>query len=480
MRYFLYARKSSDSEERQILSIEAQLSELKEFAAKEKLEIIASFEEAKTAKEPGRMKFAEMLDRMEHGEAEGILAWHPDRLARNSVDGGRIIYLLDIGKIENLKFPTFWFDNTPQGKFMLNLAFGQSKYYVDNLSENVKRGIRQKLREGTFPRGAPTGYVNNLRTKKIDVDPHQAPLIAKVFELYASGEHTLISIQQFLARSGIRSNRGFVLSISSVQSILKNPFYYGQFWFTGELHQGNHEPIIPKKLFDKVQQVMSNRGKKNRRRKHEFVFSGFLKCGSCGCAITAEQQKGHNYYRCTKKKQPCNEKYVREETLVELCRNILRKVSLPRSWADKMLTRLDQEKVEANSAAEPFAQNLLLQKVEIDRKLDKLLDLHIDGSVSSDDYRNKKQKLLDERAELQQQIDDFGQRKNNWLEPMREIILQSRQAKTLEKSDNISEIREFLKTIGSNFILRAKTVAFEPEKGWRAREAGEPFPAWQG
>src|SRR3989344_3569651 len=127
MKYFIYTRKSTDSEERQVLSIEAQFSELKEFAAKEKLEIVASFQEAQTAKEPGRTKFAEMLSFLQAGKADGIISWHPDRLARNSIDGGQIVYMLDTGKIKDLKFPTFWFESTPQGKFMLNIAFGQSK-----------------------------------------------------------------------------------------------------------------------------------------------------------------------------------------------------------------------------------------------------------------------------------------------------------------------------------------------------------------
>ena len=177
MKYVLYARKSTESEERQTLSIEAQLRELREFAAREQLEIVASLCEAKTAKEPGRTRFGEMLAMIERGDATGILSWHPDRLARNSIDGGRIIYLLDTGALKNLRFPTFWFESTPQGKFMLNIAFGQSKYYVDNLSENVKRGIRQKLHRGEWPALAPIGYVNDLKTKKIDVDPVRAPLV---------------------------------------------------------------------------------------------------------------------------------------------------------------------------------------------------------------------------------------------------------------------------------------------------------------
>ena len=143
-KFFLYARKSTDEPDRQILSIEAQVAELEEFAAKESLKIVSFVTESKTAKEPGRQKFAEVLKEIEDGKANGILSWHPDRLARNSVDGGKIIYLLDTGKLLDLKFPSFWFENTPQGKFMLSIAFGQSKYYVDNLSENIKRGHRQE------------------------------------------------------------------------------------------------------------------------------------------------------------------------------------------------------------------------------------------------------------------------------------------------------------------------------------------------
>src|SRR3989338_7509185 len=140
---FSLREKIAGIRKKQILSIEAQIIELRIFAEREKIEIVEEFIEAMTAKEPGRPIFNRMLERIEKREAQGILSWHPDRLARNSVDGGRIIYLIDTGIIQFLKFPTFWFEATPQGKFMLNIAFGQSKYFVDNLSENTKRGIRQ-------------------------------------------------------------------------------------------------------------------------------------------------------------------------------------------------------------------------------------------------------------------------------------------------------------------------------------------------
>ena len=480
MKYFIYTRKSTESEDRQVMSIESQLAELKEFAAKEKLEIVASYSEAQTAKEPGRKVFGEMLERICAGEASGILAWHPDRLARNSIDGGKIIYLLDTGRLADLKFPTFWFDSTPQGKFMLNIAFGQSKYYVDNLSENIRRGIRQKLRKGIWPAFAPLGYLNDPKTKMLVIDSMRAPLIRKMFELYANGEYTLLALTNYLAKAGLRSYRGNVLSVSCVQRLLQHKIYYGVFEYAGELHQGTHEPIISKKLFDQVQLVMANRGKKKRKRKHEFAFSGFAYCGNCGCLITAEKQKGYIYYRCTKKKQTCNEKYLREEVLVEQMKNVLQKVSVPKSWADKMLAGLECEKEAIRQESLAFVQNLQAQAIELERKMERLLDIYIDGGgISPEDYQAKKTKLLNKKLEIEQQIKDFEQSGNNWLEPVRQNILQSSQAKIVSLSSDKNQIREFLKNVGSNFKIHAKRLDFTPLAGWRARAAGEPFPDWR-
>ena len=164
MRYFIYARKSTDDKDRQILSIEAQLVELREYARRENITVVKELVEAKTAKKPGRPIFNDMLKKIERGHADGILSWHPDRLARNSVDGGKIIYLIDSGIVKDLRFPTYRFDDNTQGKFMLSIAFGQSKYYIDALSENIKRGIRLKLSKGIWPQWAP--IVRRKKTRK--------------------------------------------------------------------------------------------------------------------------------------------------------------------------------------------------------------------------------------------------------------------------------------------------------------------------
>ena len=171
--YILASLRTTKTDKSAVLA--DQLSELKDLALKEQLEVIDVFVEKQTAKIPGRPVFNEMIERMEKGEASGILAWHPDRLARNSVDGGKIIYLVDTGIISEMKFPTFWCDTTPQGKFMLSIAFSQSKYYVDNLSENIKRGKRNKVKDGIWPQMSPLGYINE--GGKIVVDISTAPLI---------------------------------------------------------------------------------------------------------------------------------------------------------------------------------------------------------------------------------------------------------------------------------------------------------------
>ena len=466
-KFFLYARKSTDEPDRQILSIEAQIAELKEFAQKEQLNIAQTFIESQTAKEPGRPIFNDMILQIEQGKAEGILSWHPDRLARNSVDGGRIIFLLDTGKIQALKFPTFWFEPTPQGKFMLNIAFGQSKYYVDNLSENVKRGLRQKVRRGEYPGVAPTGYLNNRLTKKMVPDPERFKLVQKIFKLYSTGNYSLKEVRNIITEAGLRSRNGKMLCVSNIQMILVNPFYYGAFKFNGEIYEGNHKPAITKKLFDKCQEVMKNKAHHTNRGVKSYAFRGLLKCGECNCSITAETQKGHNYYRCTKKKLPCSQKYVREESLNEQISSILQKVSLPDSWTKTMIAELDKEKDKTERADFSFVENLKSQIREYKDKLDKLLDLQLSGTISTEEYAEKKQKILNQKIEISERLRVFEKKGYSWLEPAKNFILASNEAKNAASGTDLVEKAEFLKKVGSNLVLADQNVKYFPRGAWK-------------
>ncbi len=491
MKYVIYARKSSEDEDRQILSIEAQLVELREFAAKEKLEIVAFFQEAKTAKEPGRIKFAEMLSFLEKGKADGILSWHPDRLARNSVDGGKVIHFVDKGYIKAMKFPCFWFEPTPQGKFMLQIAFGQSKYYIDNLSENVKRGLRQKIRLGEMVGIAPTGYLNDLATHKMVLDPERAPLIKKLFETYSTGNFNLKEVAKSAETWGLRSRKGKILVLSNIQYILKKPFYYGLICLNGEFFEGSHAPLISKKLFDRVQEIMIRKGKPRKVKGHNFPFLGFMKC-LCGCAITAEKKikksgRTYIYYRCTKKKGLCQEKhFLREKDLLKQINIFLQKVSLPSQDMEKVLTELKKDENLAKEQAKTDVQNLKLEIVELEQKLDKLLDLCLNGQLDKDEYALKKEKFLNLKVGFQEQIRDFEQKGLSWLEPAREFILSLNKADTLLGSDNYSEMTSFLKNIGSNHILQNRQLIFKPNSPYdliadppSGGEATLTFPDWR-
>jgi len=486
MKYIIYARKSTEEDDRQVLSIEAQLVELKEFAAKEKLEIVASLCEAKTAKEPGRIKFAEMLSLIEKGKADGIISWHPDRLARNSVDGGKIIHFVDRGLIKSLKFPTFWFEPTPQGLFMLNIAFGQSKYFVDNLRENVKRGLRQKIRNGVWPGWAPVGYLNNPKTRMIDVDKSKSLKVKKLFEFYATGEYTLKSLANWCKEKGLRGNLGKEIAIGNIQKILQNIFYIGLMKYGREIFEGQHKPLISKELFDKCQEVMSKRGKVQEIRKHNFAFLGLLKCASCGASITAEIQKGHNYYRCTKKKGPCQEKhYLREEQLTEQIKSFLQKVSLSSQDTKKVLAALETEQEQAKQQARSKIESLKEQLSQVETKLAKLLDVFLADALSTEEYAAKKQELMTQKVSLQEKITDFEQKGLSWLEPAREFVLSLNQAAKLVESENKKEMTTFLKNIGSNHILQNRQLIFSPKIPYNlvaepaeAGEANLTFPRW--
>src|ERR1035437_5168097 len=243
-KYFLYARKSTEDDDKQVMSIPAQLVELREFASRENLEILEEFQESKSAKSPGREVFGKMMMLIERGDANGVIAWHPDRLARNSIDGGRIIYAVDTSRIIALRFPTFWFEPTPQGLFMLQVAFGQSKYYSDNLSENTKRGMRQKLRRGEWLTKAPFGYTNNPKTRNLEPDMVKSRIIVKAYVEYSKGTYTLVSMAQFLSDHGITTKAGTPVGKASVKRILTNRAYLGFTLHHGEYFPGSFAPLL--------------------------------------------------------------------------------------------------------------------------------------------------------------------------------------------------------------------------------------------
>jgi site-specific DNA recombinase len=471
-KYFLYARKSTEDEERQVMSIEAQLAELAEFAKRENLEIIEKFIESKSAKKPGRKIFNEMVVKI-HASREpvGILSWHPDRLARNSVDGGQVIYLIDTQKIASLRFPTFWFEPTPQGLFMLQVAFGQSKYYSDNLSENVRRGIRQKLRRGEWPSKAPLGYVNNPKTRNIEPHPVKAKIIERAFEEFSDGKYTLESLGKRLAEFGLESKNRTPLAKATIQRMLTNVAYIGLIKHGNEIYEGNYKPILSRQLFEAVQKKLKERARpRHSKKRHDFPFVGLLHCGECGGMITAQFAKGnggiYRYYRCTKKFGSCSQPYIGENQLAEQLKSLLQTVVLRNDWVEKMLKQVDEWQKEGNQSSRTFVQNLEADLKTTQQKLDKLVSAYLDGDIEKEIYLEKKENLMKQKMSFLKQKEDFGQKRKNWVEPLREWIELNSEAEIRVKSQNYHELKQAVEKIGTNRLLLNRKVQMDFSEPW--------------
>ena len=474
-KYIIYCRKSTDEATKQVLSIESQVAELKEFAKSNNLFVTEIITESKTAKEPGREKFNSMLKSIEEGKANAILSWHADRLARNSVDGGKIIYFLDIGKIVDLKFPTFWFDNTPQGKFMLSIAFSQGKYYVDNLSENVKRGIRQKLRLGIWPLKAPFGYKNHPVTHKIVVDKKMSRLVSNCFTLFLN-EKSFVKISRYLAENKILGSKGKPLDLTRIRRTLTNKFYIGQFFYKGEWYKGTHKCFISKELFDTVQSEIK-KIEKHRIGGHRFAFTGLARCAECGAAITAEihhkYYKGTDrcadyiYYRCTKKLGKCNQKYISEVNFKSEVKKIISAVALPSSWQKDWQTWFEEDKKFESEQVFQKSHNFENEIKLLDQKVSRLTDGYISGDIDPEIYKIKKNEIFEEKQKIVEKIVVLKEKGGLWLEPFENFMLRAFQARKIASKNVVAEeLRSFAKSVGSNFILEGNSLHTDYKLGY--------------
>jgi DNA invertase Pin-like site-specific DNA recombinase len=333
LKYCLYARKSSESDERQAMSIDSQLAEMRSLAENEGLNIVIELEESHSAKDSGRRPlYNKLLKGLRDDEFNAILTWAPDRLSRNAGDLGAVVDLMDQGKLLHIRTYSQTFTNNPNEKFLLMILCSQAKLENDNKSINVKRGIRSKCEMGWRPGVAPLGYMNRAfnGVKDIVPDPERAELIVEAFKKTAYEGYSARRLKIWLDENGFTNRSGKPISVSQVLIILSTPFYYGKFqypeapdapWYTGA-----HKPLISKDLYDQVQ---LNRGfHKGLWGSKVFAFRGLLVCGRCGAEFTAQDKikklksgdyKRHVYYNCTRKIDPsCKEKYINETNLCVL------------------------------------------------------------------------------------------------------------------------------------------------------------------
>jgi site-specific DNA recombinase len=344
---FVYPRRSQDERNRQILSLPAQIRELRALGEREGIKIYQVLEESRSAKEPGRPVFNKMLDRIEHGEANAIFVWDIDRLYRNPVDEGRVRWMLQRGIIKEIRTPTRRFLPQDAG-LLMGVEGGRATDYIIRLAANVKRGIREKLMRGEYASGPkPLGYIYDKRRRNIVPDPKRASVVLRTFERYATGEYSLKQISALLFDQGIKSRTGKPWSNWSVAHVLNNRVYEGVMEWKDELFEGKYKLIMPRELFAKVQKVFKD---KTRPRKlktaHDFPFRGLFRC-SCGSMITAQFGRGHGgiyrYYRCTRKMSDCHESYVQEKIVMTQIVELLKPLAISNRAADGILGMIQKE-----------------------------------------------------------------------------------------------------------------------------------------
>ncbi len=415
-----------------------------------------------------------MLERIEKGEAEGIIVWHPDRLARNSVDGGRIIYLLDRNILKDLQFATFSFENNSQGKFMLSIIFGYSKYYVDSLSENVKRGNRAKVALGWRPSAAPIGYLNDKNTRTIIPDPARFDLVRRLFDLSMTGSYSLRALREETMRWGLRTLEhrrlgGSYLTISGIHRMLTNPFYTGVFLWNNQLHRGAHQAMVSMEEFERVRKLLRRPGKSTPK-KLDFPFTGLIRCGECGFMITAEIKTNrygsrYTYYHCSKRRLDyrCRQPSVRAEVLEEMIKKNIAAISLSSPIHDYLIRTLD----EADGLGEKQRQK---EKRSVEKAIQNTTDwqrnlqrLQIRGRISQEEFDREEQEIQKEKYRLQESLSQIEQDMERFeFEGMLNSF--SKQAISRFVQGDSCQKRLIVRAISSNTVLKDKILRIEARK----------------
>ena len=479
-KYILYARKSTESEDRQVASIESQISELRSIALRENLKIVDVLEESQSAKKLGRPIFAKMIERVLNGEANGILCWKLDRLARNFIDAGNIIDLLQRGAIQHIR--SFERSYYPQDNvLMMSLEFGVANQYSRDLAVNVTRGLKRKAEMGWYPVQPPLGYLNSKTKGKglndISKDPERFAIMRKVFDLMLTGTVTPPKILNIASDEwGLRTRKGKKLSRSNIYYLLTNPFYYGMFQFPrkgGPWYHGAHEPMITEEEYDRIQVLLGRKGKP-RPKSHIFDFTGIMKCGECGGSITAEEKfkrpkngKVHHYvyYHCTKRvHSECSQGSIEVTKLKEQIVKTIESLKIPPEFHEYALKWFKKKNDQDGQATTTI---LSAQQKAYDvcvRKIHGLIDMRAGNEITTEEFTHKKELLTKEKDRLYELLNDTDGRVNKSIQVADDLFTFLRDA--IDKFNNGGfEVRKrILSTLGQNLSIKDKILCIDWEK----------------
>lgn len=480
IKYFIYARKSSESEDRQVQSIEDQLNKLRELARDLGLDVVKVFTEAKSAKQPNnRPVFEDMLVQIEKGEAQGILCWQINRLSRNPVDSGKINWMLQQGIIKSIQ--TIDKQYLPEDNvLMFSVESGMANQFILDLRKNTKRGLEGKVQRGELPGKAPQGYMNDVINKTIIKDSERFDLIKKMWGLMLTGSYSPPQILEivnkewgYLTRKCRRSGER-PMSRSEIYRIFSDPFYYGFFKYGGKIYKGNQEPMITIEEFERVQELLGKKDK-SKPKTHDFSFTGIIRCGYCGCLITAEEKRkfikskkeyaNYIYYHCTKRKQDanCKERSIRQEELEKQILREINKYTIAPEFKDWALEILRERNGKEVGEREKIYEMLNNNYLDLQRQLDNLTSMRLRDLIEDEEYIKRKEDLQNRITNVREKLNRNQDRAKNWIELVEKALNFAAYAR--DKFVNAKDPRvkrEILSALGQVYTLRNGQLSIEP------------------
>lgn len=487
-RYAIYARKSTEDSERQVISIATQVGRSRERFGD--LNIAFVIEEEKSAFIPdNRPKFSALLNQIEQGEIDGLLAYHPDRLARNEIDGARLTYMLRRGQLKDLRFDTYSFENSAEGIMYLQLAFSQSQYSSAKLSRDVSRGLDQKRKMGLPPGLAPEGYLNNKQKPKglkdWRKDSKRFPLVAKMWELFLARQYSVSEIRRIANEQwGYHTVRGArqgnqPLGLSTLYRIFSNIKYAGHFYWNGELHRGRWQPMISLDQFDQAQEMLG--GRSRPRPKHLFFpyGTGLIRCGQCGGWITAEQTrkfvKGlgrtrvYSHYHCTHRKgnKRCRQKSLTEQAIEERIESALSSIQMMPEfveWADNVMS--EREKNWSQGRDRDLAPSRRMA-ADLEKKLDQLKRGLYQGQIDHEFFVRERKLLSEELAHVKDRLTKVAPNPSHLNNRVRQVFAFAAQAPKEFRTASPERKRQIALALSSNYRLKDKDLRIEPEEWFK-------------
>lgn len=486
IKYFLYARKSSESEDRQVQSIDDQINRLKQLASDLNLDIKKIYTEAKSAKKPNnRPLFDEMIQRIENGEADGILCWQINRLSRNPIDSGKLSWLLQQGILKSIQ--TIDRQYLPDDNVILfSVESGTANQYILDLKKNVKRGQESKLAKGWLPCFAPQGYLNSRVKEKgendILKDPERFPLIRKMWDLMLTGNYTPPQILEIANNEwGYRTRKtkrsgGNPLSRSGIYRIFTNIFYTGIIEYSGRQYGGKHEPMITLEEYDRVQKLLGRKGRL-RPKTHKFAFTGFIRCAECGCLYTAETKtkfikstgelRDYTYYHCTHRKKDINcsqRTAIKDKDLeIQIEKEIEKYTILPEflHWALEGLNKKNDNEIEERTKVYEMQHKTLVQT---QKELDELTKMRYRLLIDDETFLKEQKELQAKIAQLKGKLRETETRAERWLELTERTFNFATYARKAFFMGGLELKKEILMALGKVPIIKDKKLFIEPNE----------------